>query len=127
MLEKSFGHFIKSDWWVIDYDPHRIEIYHLKSPKSLIEANRIGRSLTDIQVELVADLKDEIPIRLVFILELGPTYVNSSVALSNLKNLNEWVKTVKSPRPEKVLEKFPGILLKASNTDDAELGKLIKT
>ena len=36
------------------------------------------------------------------------------------------MKTVKSPRPEKVLEKFPGILLKASNTDDAELGKLIK-
>ena len=34
--------------------------------------------------------------------------------------------TVESPRPEKVLEKFPGILLKASNTDDAELGKLIK-
>ena len=37
------------------------------------------------------------------------------------------MKTVESPRPEKVLEKFPGILLKASNTDDAELGKLIKT
>ena len=36
------------------------------------------------------------------------------------------MKTVESPRPEKVLEKFPGILLKASNTDDAELGKLIK-
>ena len=127
MLEKSLGHFIKSDWWVIDYDTHRIEIYHLRSLKSLIEANRIGRSLTDIQVELVADLKDEIPIRLVFILELGPTYANSSFALSDLKNPNEWVKTVKSPRPEKVLEKFPGILLKASNTDDAELGKLIKT
>ena len=36
------------------------------------------------------------------------------------------METVESPRPEKVLEKFPGILLKASNTDDAELGKLIK-
>ena len=78
VLEKRLGYFIKSDWWVIDYDT--IEIYHLKSLKSLIEANRIGRSLTDIQVELVADLKDEIPIRLVFILELGPTYANSSFA-----------------------------------------------
>ena len=103
--------------WLID---------HLKSLKSLIEANRIGRSLTDIQVELVADLKDEIPIRLVFILELGSTYADSSFVLSNLKNPVQWVKTVESPRPEKVLEKFPGILLKASNTDDAELGKLIK-
>jgi len=68
-----------------------MRLFKLFSVFSLIEANRIGRSLTDIQVELVADLKDEIPI---------------------------------SPRPEKVLEKFPGILLKASNTDDAELDEL---
>ena len=61
----------------------------LKSLKSLIEANRIGRSLTDIQVELVADLKDEIPIRLVFILASGPTYANSSLVLSNLKKQDQ--------------------------------------
>ena len=125
VLEKSFGGLIHQIR-LMSHELWRTPHENLKSLKSLIEANRIGRSLTDIQVELVADLKDEIPIRLVFILELLTTYANSFFVLSNLWILVEWVKTVKSPRPEKVLEKFPGILLKASNTDDAELGKLIK-